>query len=146
MTCVWLHIYVTCFFGFSLHLFNFFFFFPVIDFFVLFSCAFDPIKEERFCEAVRRLEFDRHLGPYNLSQYATWKRLSNYITKSTIEWIGTNVISSAFFINSFLENSIRFLLFCCLCLEGLMQFFICLLMVPYFLVLSIVFQFNCIVV
>ncbi|KAM6567104.1 hypothetical protein CsatA_026232 [Cannabis sativa] len=44
-------------------------------------------EEERFCEAVRRLEFDRHLGPYNLSQYATWKSLSNYITKDIIERI-----------------------------------------------------------
>ncbi|KAF4381930.1 hypothetical protein F8388_000624 [Cannabis sativa] len=44
-------------------------------------------EEERFCEAVRRLEFDRHLGPYNLSQYATWKSLSNYITKNIIERI-----------------------------------------------------------
>lgn len=47
-----------------------------------------PIKEERYSEAVRNLEFDRHLGPYNLSQYGDWKRLSNYITKIVIERIG----------------------------------------------------------
>ncbi|KAH7533849.1 hypothetical protein FEM48_Zijuj04G0175400 [Ziziphus jujuba var. spinosa] len=44
-------------------------------------------EEERYSEAVRNLEFDRHLGPYNLSQYGDWKRLSNYITKSVIERI-----------------------------------------------------------
>nr|BCQ06483.1 FcAAR2 protein [Ficus carica] len=44
-------------------------------------------EEERYCEAVRSLEFDKHLGPYNLSQHADWKRLSNYITKSVIERI-----------------------------------------------------------
>lgn len=44
-------------------------------------------EEERYCQAVRTWEFDRHLGPYNLSQYGDWKRLSNYITKSTIERI-----------------------------------------------------------
>lgn len=44
-------------------------------------------EEERYCQAVRNWEFDRHLGPYNLSQYGDWKRLSNYITKSTIERI-----------------------------------------------------------
>ncbi|XP_031259439.1 protein AAR2 homolog [Pistacia vera] len=42
-------------------------------------------EEERYVQAVRSLEFDRQLGPYNLSQYGDWKRLSNYITKSTIE-------------------------------------------------------------
>ncbi|KAM5558141.1 protein AAR2 [Rosa sericea] len=42
-------------------------------------------EEERYCRAVRSWEFDRHLGPYNLSQYGDWKRLSSYITKSTIE-------------------------------------------------------------
>ncbi|KAL5573907.1 hypothetical protein UlMin_023504 [Ulmus minor] len=42
-------------------------------------------EEERYCGAVRSLEFDKHLGPYNLTQYADWKRLSNYITKNTIE-------------------------------------------------------------
>ncbi|GAV75828.1 AAR2 domain-containing protein [Cephalotus follicularis] len=44
-------------------------------------------EEERYCQAVRSLEFDKQLGPYNLSQYGYWKRLSNYITKSTIERI-----------------------------------------------------------
>ncbi|XVF81878.1 hypothetical protein PTKIN_Ptkin15bG0191100 [Pterospermum kingtungense] len=42
-------------------------------------------EEERYSQAVRNLEFDKHLGPYDLNQYADWKRLSNYITKSTIE-------------------------------------------------------------
>ncbi|KAK2643977.1 hypothetical protein Ddye_019172 [Dipteronia dyeriana] len=42
-------------------------------------------EEVRYAQAVRSLEFDRELGPYTLSQYGDWKRLSNYITKSTIE-------------------------------------------------------------
>jgi hypothetical protein len=49
---------------------------------------FSPIKEERYCQAVKSLEFDRQLGPYNLSQYGDWKHLSNFITKSVIERIG----------------------------------------------------------
>ncbi|KAL4614026.1 hypothetical protein ACB092_07G025700 [Castanea dentata] len=44
-------------------------------------------EEERYCQAVKSLEFDRQLGPYNLSQYGDWKHLSNYITKSIIERI-----------------------------------------------------------
>ncbi|CAL5366473.1 unnamed protein product [Camellia sinensis] len=44
-------------------------------------------EEERYSHAVKSLEFDRQLGPYTLSQYGDWKRLSNYITKSTIERI-----------------------------------------------------------
>ncbi|CAH2065700.1 unnamed protein product, partial [Thlaspi arvense] len=42
-------------------------------------------EEERYSQAVRSLEFDKHLGPYNLSQYGAWKHLSNYITKDVIE-------------------------------------------------------------
>ncbi|KAJ4823628.1 hypothetical protein Tsubulata_032163, partial [Turnera subulata] len=42
-------------------------------------------EEERFSQAVKSLEFDRHLGPYNHSQYGDWKRLSNYVTKDVIE-------------------------------------------------------------
>ncbi|XP_010528522.1 PREDICTED: protein AAR2 homolog isoform X2 [Tarenaya hassleriana] len=44
-------------------------------------------EEERYAQAIRNLEFDRYLGPYNLSQYATWKQLSNYITKDIVEKI-----------------------------------------------------------
>ncbi|KAG8373778.1 hypothetical protein BUALT_Bualt11G0060500 [Buddleja alternifolia] len=44
-------------------------------------------EEERYSDAVRRLEFDKQLGPYTLSQYGDWKHLSNYITKDTIEHI-----------------------------------------------------------
>ncbi|XP_059449846.1 uncharacterized protein LOC132180879 isoform X1 [Corylus avellana] len=44
-------------------------------------------EEERYCQAVKSLEFDRQLGPYNLSQYGDWKHLSNFITKSVIERI-----------------------------------------------------------
>lgn len=44
-------------------------------------------EEERYCQAVKNLELDRQLGPYNLSQYADWKHLSNFITKSIIERI-----------------------------------------------------------
>ncbi|XP_052197837.1 uncharacterized protein LOC127804839 [Diospyros lotus] len=42
-------------------------------------------EEERYSQAVKSLEFDRQLGPYTLSQYGDWMRLSNYITKSIIE-------------------------------------------------------------
>ncbi|KAL8528930.1 hypothetical protein ACS0TY_006413 [Phlomoides rotata] len=42
-------------------------------------------EEERYSNAVKRLEFDKQLGPYTLSQYGEWKNLSNYITKDTIE-------------------------------------------------------------
>ncbi|KAH1108351.1 hypothetical protein J1N35_012119 [Gossypium stocksii] len=42
-------------------------------------------EEERYRQAVRSFEFDKHLGPYDLSLCADWKRLSNYITKTTIE-------------------------------------------------------------
>lgn len=44
-------------------------------------------EEERFCQAVKSLEFDRYLGPYNLSQYGEWKRLSSYLTKAIIKRI-----------------------------------------------------------
>lgn len=44
-------------------------------------------EEERFCQAVKSLEFDRYLGPYNLSQYGKWKRLSSYLTKTIIKQI-----------------------------------------------------------
>ncbi|KAK4426571.1 protein AAR2 [Sesamum alatum] len=42
-------------------------------------------QEERYSDAVKRLEFDKQLGPYPLSQYGDWKRLSNYITKDIVE-------------------------------------------------------------
>ncbi|XP_054797985.1 uncharacterized protein LOC129303018 isoform X2 [Prosopis cineraria] len=42
-------------------------------------------EEERYCQAVKSLEFDRHLGPYNLTNHVGWKRLSNFVTKSVIE-------------------------------------------------------------
>ncbi|KAL1308172.1 hypothetical protein HN51_050112 [Arachis hypogaea] len=42
-------------------------------------------EEERYIQAVKNLEFDRQLGPYNLSHYEEWKQLSNFITKSVIE-------------------------------------------------------------
>ncbi|XP_009802816.1 uncharacterized protein LOC107793749 isoform X1 [Nicotiana tabacum] len=44
-------------------------------------------EEERYAQAVKNLEFDRQLGPYALERYGDWKRLSNYITKNTIESI-----------------------------------------------------------
>lgn len=58
-------------------MFYFYFFYTLFNF-----------KEVRYVQAVRSLEFDRHLGPYTLGQYADWKLLSNYITKSTIERLG----------------------------------------------------------
>lgn len=44
-------------------------------------------EEVAYMEAVKRMEFDRQLGPYDLHQYGDWKRLSNYITKDSIERI-----------------------------------------------------------
>ncbi|KAF8407680.1 hypothetical protein HHK36_006815 [Tetracentron sinense] len=44
-------------------------------------------EEERYCEAVKKLEFDQQLGPYALNHFGDWKQISNYITKSTIERI-----------------------------------------------------------
>ncbi|XP_011097134.1 protein AAR2 homolog [Sesamum indicum] len=44
-------------------------------------------EEGRYSDAVKRLEFDKQLGPYTLSQYGDWKRLSSYITKDTVERI-----------------------------------------------------------
>ncbi|KAH9675560.1 AAR2 protein family [Citrus sinensis] len=44
-------------------------------------------EEARYTQAVCSLEFDKQLGPYTLSQYGEWKRLSSYITKSIIERI-----------------------------------------------------------
>ncbi|KAE9449497.1 hypothetical protein C3L33_18602, partial [Rhododendron williamsianum] len=44
-------------------------------------------EEERYSQAVKSLEFDRELGPYTLGQYGNWKRLSNYISKNTVERI-----------------------------------------------------------
>lgn len=51
------------------------------------------LKEERYSQAVKNLEFDRQLGPYTLSQYGDWKRLSNYITKSIIERVGKHYLA-----------------------------------------------------
>ncbi|OIW16140.1 hypothetical protein TanjilG_18855 [Lupinus angustifolius] len=42
-------------------------------------------EEERYTLAVKNLEFDRQLGPYNLANYEEWKRLSNFISKSIIK-------------------------------------------------------------
>ncbi|XP_031745004.1 protein AAR2 homolog isoform X1 [Cucumis sativus] len=42
-------------------------------------------EEGQFREAIRRLEFDRQLGPYNLGQYGEWKRMSNHINSTTIK-------------------------------------------------------------
>ncbi|KAL7131740.1 hypothetical protein ABFS83_12G024500 [Erythranthe nasuta] len=44
-------------------------------------------EEARYSDAVKKLEFDKQLGPYTLGQYADWIHLSNYITKDTIERI-----------------------------------------------------------
>lgn len=41
-------------------------------------------EEERYMEAVKSLKLDHHLGPYALNHFVHWKRLSNFITKSTI--------------------------------------------------------------
>ncbi|XP_042494484.1 protein AAR2 homolog [Macadamia integrifolia] len=44
-------------------------------------------EEERYSAAVKKLEFDHQLGPYDLNRYGDWKRISNYITKDTIRRI-----------------------------------------------------------
>ncbi|KAL6587836.1 hypothetical protein OROMI_000814 [Orobanche minor] len=49
-------------------------------------------EEERYSDAVKGLEFDKHLGPYTLSQYGVWRQLSNYITKNTIERIAAEFV------------------------------------------------------
>ncbi|CAN8243585.1 unnamed protein product [Cochlearia groenlandica] len=41
-------------------------------------------EEDRYSQSVRSLEFDKHLGPYNLTQYGAWKHLSNYITNDVV--------------------------------------------------------------
>lgn len=45
----------------------------------------DSSEEERFALAVKNLEFDRYLGPYDLHHYRDWKHISSYITKDVIE-------------------------------------------------------------
>ncbi|KAI3915884.1 hypothetical protein MKW98_004325 [Papaver atlanticum] len=47
----------------------------------------DEEEEERYCMGVKNMEMDRYLGPYDLKKFNEWKRISNYITKSTIERI-----------------------------------------------------------
>ncbi|PIA63701.1 hypothetical protein AQUCO_00201211v1 [Aquilegia coerulea] len=44
-------------------------------------------EEERYITAVRKLELDHQLGPYDLNHSGDWIQLSNYITKSTIDRI-----------------------------------------------------------
>ncbi|XP_020591211.1 protein AAR2 homolog isoform X2 [Phalaenopsis equestris] len=44
-------------------------------------------EESRYCEMVRRMEFDQHLGPYPLDHFGNWKQLSCYISESTISRI-----------------------------------------------------------
>lgn len=45
----------------------------------------DSSEEERFALAVKNLEFDRYLGPYDIHHYQDWKHISSYITKDVIE-------------------------------------------------------------
>ncbi|KAG6410144.1 hypothetical protein SASPL_128194 [Salvia splendens] len=45
-------------------------------------------EEDRYSDAVKRLEFDMQLGPYALNQYGDWIHLSNFITKDTLERLG----------------------------------------------------------
>lgn len=66
---------------------------PIIQF--CFCVLFINFKEARYTQAVCSLEFDKQLGPYTLSQYGEWKRLSSYITKSIIERIGMFYFSYA---------------------------------------------------
>ncbi|KAG6412670.1 hypothetical protein SASPL_125354 [Salvia splendens] len=45
-------------------------------------------EEDRYSDAVKRLEFDMQLGPYALNQYGDWIHLSNFITKDTVDRLG----------------------------------------------------------
>ena len=82
--------------------------------FVFSLSHFSYFKEERYCQAVKRLEFDRQLGPYNLSQYGDWKHLSNYITKSIIERLGKFHLTTLGALNTAIYY--EFLYNCRLCL------------------------------
>ena len=81
---------------------------------LFFLSHFSFVKEERYCQAVKSLEFDRQLGPYNLSQYGDWKHLSNYITKSIIERIGLFHLTTLGALNTAIYY--EFLYHCRLCL------------------------------
>lgn len=50
------------------------------------------LQEVRYCEAVKKLEFDRQLGPYALNHFGEWKHLSNYITEKIIARIGKGLL------------------------------------------------------
>ena len=45
-------------------------------------------EEARFSLAASKLEFDRHLAPYNLHKASAWHDLSCHISKHTIDTIG----------------------------------------------------------
>ncbi|XP_045828699.1 protein AAR2 homolog [Trifolium pratense] len=42
-------------------------------------------EEGRYSQAVKNMEFDQRLGPYNHSNCEDWKRLSNFVLKGIIE-------------------------------------------------------------
>ncbi|CAJ2653165.1 unnamed protein product [Trifolium pratense] len=42
-------------------------------------------EEGRYSQAVKNMEIDQRLGPYNHSNCEDWKRLSNFVTKGIIE-------------------------------------------------------------
>lgn len=45
----------------------------------------DESEEDRLISAVKRFEFDTHLGPYDLLSFKKWQRLSSFITPSVID-------------------------------------------------------------
>ncbi|XP_024543508.1 protein AAR2 homolog isoform X1 [Selaginella moellendorffii] len=45
----------------------------------------DPAEEERYAYAVRNLEFDKNLAPYDLHHFRRWEELSNYVTPAVIK-------------------------------------------------------------
>lgn len=45
----------------------------------------DSDEEERYRIAVRNLEFDRHLGAYDIHHYQSWKRLTGHLNPRVIE-------------------------------------------------------------
>lgn len=98
------------------------------SFWFMFFLSFFAAQEERFCQAVKSLEFDRYLGPYNLSQYGEWKQLSSYLTKTIIKRIGILATRSA----------IYFKQLCCQLLLGFLHD--CFLMVECLVLLTLHFH------
>ena len=62
-------------------------------FFFLFFSHFSFVKDKRYCQAVKSLEFDRQLCPYNLSQYGDWK---HFFSNVACFWLNILYFRSAY--------------------------------------------------